>query len=75
VSRVLRVHEATVSRKLKRATEHVRKQLLKALVERGLSRRAAGETLGTDPRDVEINLRKLLQNPDDRAISNKERQR
>jgi RNA polymerase sigma-70 factor (ECF subfamily) len=75
VSRVLRVHEATVSRKLKRATEHVRKQLLKALVARGLSRRAAGETLGTDPRDVDINLRKLLQNPGDRAISNKEGQR
>jgi RNA polymerase sigma-70 factor (ECF subfamily) len=75
VSRVLQVHEATVSRKLKRATEHVRKQLLKALVARGLSRRAAGETLGTDPRDVDINLRKLLQNAGDRAISNKEGQR
>jgi RNA polymerase sigma-70 factor, ECF subfamily len=72
VSRVLRVHEATVSRKLKRATEHVRKELLKALMARGLSRRAAGEVLGTDPRDVEINLRKLLQIPDSRAISNKE---
>jgi RNA polymerase sigma-70 factor (ECF subfamily) len=72
VSRVLRVHEATVSRKLKRATEHVRKELLKALMARGLSRRAAGEVLGTDPRDVEINLQKLLQIPDSRAISNKE---
>jgi RNA polymerase sigma-70 factor, ECF subfamily len=70
VSRVLRVHEATVSRKLKRATEHVRKELLKALMARGLSRRAAGELLGTDPRDVEINLRKLLQVPHSLAISN-----
>jgi RNA polymerase sigma-70 factor (ECF subfamily) len=71
VSRVLQVHEATVSRKLKRATNHVRKELLKALIARGLSRRAAEEALGTDPRDVEINLRKLLQFPDSRAISNK----
>lgn len=72
LSRVLRVHEATVSRKLKRAAAHVRKELLKALMARGLSRRAAEETLGTDPRDVEINLRKLLQNPDSTAISDKE---
>lgn len=72
LSRVLRVHEATVSRKLKRATEHVRKELLKALRARGLSRRAAEETLGTDPRDVDINLRKLLQNPGAEAISDKE---
>jgi RNA polymerase sigma-70 factor, ECF subfamily len=72
LSRVLRVHEATVSRKLKRATAHVRKELLKALMTRGLSRRAAEETLGTDPRDVDISLRKLLQNPDSIAISDKE---
>jgi RNA polymerase sigma-70 factor (ECF subfamily) len=72
VGRVLRVHEATVSRKLKRATARVRKELLKALMARGLSRRAADETLGTDPRDVDVNLRKLLQNPDRRAIPNKE---
>lgn len=61
MSRVLRVHVATISRKLKRATGRLRKQLLRTLIARGLSRRAAEEALGTDPRDVEINLRKLLQ--------------
>jgi RNA polymerase sigma-70 factor (ECF subfamily) len=61
MSRVLRVHEATISRKLKRATERLRKQLLRALKARGLSGHAAEEALGTDPRDVDINLRKLLQ--------------
>jgi RNA polymerase sigma-70 factor (ECF subfamily) len=71
LSGVLRIHEATVSRKLKRATAHVRKELLKALTERGLSRRAAEEMLGTDPRDVDVNLRRLLQDPDGAAISNK----
>jgi len=75
LSGVLGVHEATVSRKLKRATEHVRKELLKALRMRGLSRRAAEEMLGVDPRDVDINLRKLLQNPDGGAISDKEEQK
>jgi RNA polymerase sigma-70 factor, ECF subfamily len=74
LSRVLRVHEATVSRKLKRAAAHVHKELLKALMARGLSRRAAEETLRTDPRDVDINLRKFLQNPGSTAISDKKGQ-
>jgi RNA polymerase sigma-70 factor (ECF subfamily) len=72
MSRVLRVHEATVSRKLKRATERLRKQLLRRLRARGLSRRAAEEALGTDPRDVDINLRKLLQKSEGSPIPNKE---
>ena len=72
MSRVLRVHEATISRKLKRATERLRKQLLRTLKARGLSRRAAEETLGTDPRDVDINLRKLLQKSAGAPIPDKE---
>jgi RNA polymerase sigma-70 factor (ECF subfamily) len=72
--RVLRVHEATVSRKLKRATERLRKQLLRTLRARGLSRRAAEEALGTDPRDVDINLRNLLQKSASGPITNKEGQ-
>jgi RNA polymerase sigma-70 factor (ECF subfamily) len=74
MSRVLRVHEATVSRKLKRATERLRKQLLGTLRARGLSRRAAEEALGTDPRDVDINLRKLLQKSGGDTIPDKEDQ-
>jgi RNA polymerase sigma-70 factor (ECF subfamily) len=75
MSRVLRVHEATISRKLKRATERLRKQLLRTLKERGLSRRAAEEALGTDPRDVDINLRRLLQKSEAGPNSNMEEQR
>jgi RNA polymerase sigma-70 factor (ECF subfamily) len=74
MSRVLRVHEATVSRKLKRATERLRKQLLRTLRARGLSRRAAEEALGTDPRDVDIILRNLLQKSASGPITNKEGQ-
>jgi len=74
ISRVLQVHEATVSRKLKRLTERMRKQLLKTLQLRGLSRRAAEELLGTDPSDLDVNLRKLLQTPAAAAISNTEGQ-
>ena len=74
MSRVLRVHEATVSRKLKRATERLRKQLLRTLRARGLSRRGAEEALGTDPRDVDLNLRKLLQKSGGNTIPDKEGQ-
>jgi RNA polymerase sigma-70 factor, ECF subfamily len=74
ISGVLRVHEATISRKLKRATDRLRKHLLRTLKARGLSRRAAEEALGIDPRDVDINLRKLLQKSEDDPISDKEGQ-
>lgn len=61
VARVLHVHEATISRRLRRLVADLRKQLLHNLQSGGLSKRAAEEALGTDPRDVEINLRTLLQ--------------
>jgi RNA polymerase sigma-70 factor (ECF subfamily) len=61
IARVLGVHEATVSRKLKRAAEDTRKQVLRNLRRAGLSRRAAKEALGTDPRDLDVGLKKLLQ--------------
>ena len=72
ISRVLRVHEATISRKLKRATDRLRSHLLRTLKARGLSRRAAEEALGTDPRDLDINLRKLLQKSAGDTIPDKE---
>jgi RNA polymerase sigma-70 factor (ECF subfamily) len=61
VARILHVHEATISRRLKRLLTDVRKRLLQQLQAGGLSKRAAEEALGHDPRDLEINLRALLQ--------------
>jgi RNA polymerase sigma-70 factor, ECF subfamily len=63
IAKVLHVHEATISRKLKRTTNAVRKGVLKNLAKSGMSRRAAQEALGTDPRDLELgtDLKKLLQ--------------
>ena len=63
IAQVIRVHEATVSRKLHRAIDGLRKQVLRNLEAAGLSRRAAREALGADPRDLDMNLKKLLQNP------------
>jgi RNA polymerase sigma-70 factor (ECF subfamily) len=62
IAQVLHVHEATVSRKLKRVCENLKKQIFKNLQGFGLSRRAAEEALGADPRDLDLNLKKLLQN-------------
>ena len=61
IAPLLGVHEATVSRKLKRLTTHLRERLLKSLQANGLSHRAAAEALGIDPRDLTLNLRELLQ--------------
>jgi RNA polymerase sigma-70 factor (ECF subfamily) len=61
IARTINVHEATISRRLKRLLEGLRIRLLKNLCAGGLSRAAAQEALGTDPRDIEINLRALLQ--------------
>lgn len=52
IAAVLGVHEATVSRKLKRAAASVRKQIVRALERKGLSRREAEEALASDPRDL-----------------------
>jgi RNA polymerase sigma-70 factor (ECF subfamily) len=62
IARTLGVHEATVSRRIKRLAADLRKQLLGNLRSSGLSEDAADQALGTDPRDIEINLRGLLQN-------------
>lgn len=71
VGKLLGVHEATVSRKLRRVTGDLRKQILKNLAAVGMSRRAAEEALGTDPRDLDLNLKKLLQNSPSDAFQEK----
>jgi RNA polymerase sigma-70 factor (ECF subfamily) len=62
IAGLLGVHEATVSRKLQRAIVEIRKQVLRNLRGAGLNRRTAEEALGADPRDLDVNLKKLLQN-------------
>jgi RNA polymerase sigma-70 factor (ECF subfamily) len=71
IARLLHVHEATVSRKLKRLTADLRKQLLRNLQSGGLSKRAAEEALGADPRDIEVNLRALQQSSQPQPFSDR----
>jgi len=61
ISRILRVHEATVSRRIGRLTARLHEDLLASLRGSGMSAAAAEEALGTDPRDIGINLRSVLQ--------------
>lgn len=75
ISRVVRVHEATVSRRLQRLTARLRKELPGRLQALGMSRAAAEEALSIDPRDVEINLRALLQASQTSAFQGKEGER
>jgi len=70
IARTIHVHEATISRRLKRLLEGLRIRLLKNLCAGGLSKAAAQEALGTDPRDIEINLRGLLQTSQTGAFNN-----
>lgn len=71
IGHLLHVHEATISRRLRRATDAVRKQLLRNLEKGGMNRKAAEEALGIDPRDLDLkmNLRKLLQSSEADPIS------
>ncbi len=69
IARTLGVHEATISRRTKRLVKEIRKRLLRNLTAGGLSKAAAYEALGADPRDVEINLRALLQDSQLAAFS------
>jgi RNA polymerase sigma-70 factor (ECF subfamily) len=61
IAPLLHVHEATVSRKLHRVTGDLRKQIVRNLQAQGLSKAAAQEALGADPRDLNLNLKKILQ--------------
>ena len=63
IDATLHVHEATISRRLRRATGSVRKQVLRNLRNSGMSGRAAEEALGVDPRDLDlqIDLKSLMQ--------------
>jgi len=61
IARVLKVHESTISRKLNRTTAQLRKSILRALVEAGMSKQQAEEALEADVRDLVFDLRASLQ--------------
>ncbi len=74
VARSLKVHESTISRKLDKLCKSLRKSILMALRQRGMSRRQAEEALDMDVRDLQLNLRRHLQESPPQAFSEKKAQ-
>src|SRR6266496_5095543 len=60
IARALSVHESTISRKVEKLTKNIRKQVLKNLLGRGMSRRQAEEALSVDIRDLALDIRASL---------------
>jgi RNA polymerase sigma-70 factor, ECF subfamily len=60
IARMLGVHESTISRKLDKLAKALRKQIVAALVRRGMSRRQAEEAMEVDVRDLQLDIRRSL---------------
>jgi RNA polymerase sigma-70 factor (ECF subfamily) len=60
IARTLQVHESTISRKLDKLAKVLRKNILAALIRRGMSRRQAQEAMEVDVRDLQVNIRRHL---------------
>jgi RNA polymerase sigma-70 factor (ECF subfamily) len=60
IARMLGVHESTISRKVDKLAKSLRKQIVAALVRRGMSRRQAEEALEVDVRDLQVDIRRSL---------------
>lgn len=72
IARSLSVHESTISRKLDKLAKSLRKQILAALVKRGLSRRQAQEAMEADVRDLRLNIRsRMTQDSGSQSFSDK----
>jgi RNA polymerase sigma-70 factor, ECF subfamily len=72
IARTLAVHESTVSRKLDKLAKSLRKQIIVALEQKGMSRRQAEEALDIDVRDLRLKVRdRIAQETGPPAFSNK----
>jgi len=60
IARTLGLHESSISRRLDRVSDGLRKRILAGLRERGMSHGQATEALETDVRDVQLDLRRRL---------------
>ena len=60
IARMLGVHESTVSRRVEKIAAGLRKAILDALVQGGMERRQAEESLEVDVRDVAVDIRSRL---------------
>ena len=70
IARTLGLHESSISRRLDRVSDGLRKRILAGLRERGMSHAQATEALATDVRDVQLDLRgRLMQDSQTQSFS------
>ncbi|MBZ5547293.1 MAG: sigma-70 family RNA polymerase sigma factor [Acidobacteriia bacterium] len=70
IARTLGLHESSISRRLDRVSDGLRKRILAGLRERGMSHAQATEALATDVRDVQLDLRgRLMQDSKAQSFS------
>jgi len=69
IADILQVHESTISRKVEKITKSLRKQIVARLVQNGMSHRQAEEALEVDVRDIQLDLRRRLQDSGTRTFS------
>lgn len=70
IARTLGLHESSISRRLDRVSDGLRKRILAGLRERGMSHAQATEALDTDVRDVQLDLRgRLMQDSKAQSFS------
>ncbi|MEO5936582.1 MAG: sigma-70 family RNA polymerase sigma factor [Terriglobales bacterium] len=60
VARTLGVHESTISRKVERLAQKLRKDIVAQLLKAGMSRRQAEEAMEVDVRDLTVDVRNQL---------------
>ncbi len=60
IARMLGVHESTISRKVDKLAKSLRKKILAAMTQQGMSRRQAEEALEADVRDLRVDIRRSL---------------
>ena len=67
IGRMIGAHESTVSRRLDKITRSLRKRILRALRERGMSTPEAQEAMDCDVRDLNVDVRSKLLREEIRA--------
>jgi RNA polymerase sigma-70 factor, ECF subfamily len=70
IAHTLGLHESSISRRLDRVSDRLRKRILAGLRERGMSHAQATEALETDVRDIQLDLRaRLMQDSEAQSFS------
>jgi RNA polymerase sigma-70 factor (ECF subfamily) len=74
IARMLGVHESTISRKVDKLAKSLRKKILANMVQQGMTRRQAEETLEVDVRDLRLDIRRSLAQESSAAAFSEKRQ-